>query len=84
VFEAIAYNVLLSKSKTVSEANGLLSCSMRTPKFMFLLQFWRKVLDSVNKLSEYLQNSSIDLITAESLSNVAIQWNTRNEEWCHF
>src|SRR6218665_1511683 len=40
---------------------------MRTPEFMFLLQFWTKVLDSVNRLSEYLQSSSIDLITAESL-----------------
>src|SRR6218665_139542 len=40
---------------------------MRTPEFMFLLQFWTKVLDSVNKLSKYLQNSSIDLISVESL-----------------
>src|SRR6218665_1035623 len=40
---------------------------MRTPEFMFLLQFWTTVLDYVNKLSEYLQNSSIDLITEESL-----------------
>src|SRR6218665_2316627 len=40
---------------------------MRTPEFMFLLQFWTKVLDSVNRLSEYLQSSSIDLITVESL-----------------
>ena len=55
-----------TKCKTVSEANGLLSC-MLTLEFMFLLQFWTKVLDSVNKLSEYLQNSSIDLITAENL-----------------
>src|SRR6218665_3318792 len=40
---------------------------MRTPEFMFLLQFWTKVVDSVNRLSEYLQSSSIGLITAESL-----------------
>src|SRR6218665_1772762 len=43
-----------------------LSC-MRTPELMFLLQFWTKVLDSVNMLSECLQNNSIDLITGESL-----------------
>lgn len=55
-----------TKCKTVSEANGLLSC-MLTLEFMFLLHFWTKVLDSVNKLSEYLQNSSIDIITAENL-----------------
>ena len=55
-----------TKCQTVSEANGRLSC-MRTPELMFLLQFWTKVLDSVNKLSECLQNNSIDLITAESL-----------------
>ena len=46
--------------------DGLLS-SMLSLEFMFLLQFWTKVLDSVNKLSEYLQNSSTDLIIAENL-----------------
>ena len=40
---------------------------MQTSEFMFLLHFWTKVLDSVNRLSECLQSSSIDLITAESL-----------------
>ena len=40
---------------------------MLTLEFIFLLQFWTKVLDSVTKLSEYLQNSSIGLITAENL-----------------
>src|SRR6218665_3573155 len=34
---------------------------------MFLLQLWTKVLDYVDKLSKYLQNRSIDLITAQSL-----------------
>ena len=34
---------------------------------MFLLQFWTNVLDSVNKLSEYLQNSLIDLMTADNM-----------------
>src|SRR6218665_474046 len=55
----------------MSEANGRLSC-MRTSEFMFLLQFWTKVLDSVNRLSKYFQSSSIDLITAESLIEIGI------------
>jgi hypothetical protein len=53
-----------TKAKTVSEANGLLS-NMLNLEFMFLLKFWVYVLDCVHKLSEYLQNSTIDLITCK-------------------
>jgi len=51
----------LLKCKTInckSEAIEFLSC-MLTLEFMSFLQFWTKVVDSENRLSEYLQNSSI-------------------------
>ncbi len=71
-----------TKSKTVYESIGLLSCVL-TIEFMFLLQCWTKVLDSVNEFFEYLQNcNSTDLITAENLiksCNSGIL-----EEWYHF
>src|SRR6218665_530959 len=47
--------------------NVKLRLKLHANSIMFLLQFWTIVLDSVNKLSEYLQNNSTDIKTAESL-----------------
>ena len=52
----------------LAEANGLLA-TITTFEFIFLLCFWNKVLHLVFRLSNYLQGSKIDLITATHLIN---------------
>ncbi|KAL4121241.1 hypothetical protein QTP88_013793 [Uroleucon formosanum] len=55
-----------TKQKTVSEAQGLLLHIINF-KFSFFLIMWRTILDKVYILSNYLQNSSINLLTAHSM-----------------
>lgn len=55
-----------TKSKTISEAQGLLFHVMKL-KFSFMLVMWKKILGKAYILSNYLQNSSIDLTTALSM-----------------
>ncbi|KAL4142042.1 hypothetical protein QTP88_004574 [Uroleucon formosanum] len=52
-----------TKSKTVSEAQGLLFHVMKL-KFSFMLVMWKNILGKAYILSNYLQNTSIDLTTA--------------------
>lgn len=52
----------------LAEANGLLA-TLTAFEFIFLLCFWNKVLNIVFRLSNYLQGSKIDLITATHLIN---------------
>lgn len=52
----------------LAEAYGLLA-TVTTFEFIFLLCFWNKVLNIVFRLSNYLQGSKIDLITATHLIN---------------
>ncbi|KAL4090727.1 hypothetical protein QTP88_025508 [Uroleucon formosanum] len=52
-----------TKSKTVSEAQGLLFHVMKL-KFSFMLVMWKNILGKAYTLSNYLQNTSIDLTTA--------------------
>lgn len=52
-----------TKSKTVSEVQGLLFHVMKL-KFSFMLVMWKNILGKAYTLSNYLQNTSIDLTTA--------------------
>lgn len=71
------------KLKTISEAQGLLFQIMNF-KFSFLLVLWKNILGKVNILSNYLQNSKIDLITAHDMVSTCFLdiSSLRNEE--HF
>lgn len=71
------------KLKTISEAQGLLFKIMNF-KFSFLLVLWKNILGKVNILSNYLQNSKIDLITAHDMVSTCFLdiSSLRNEE--HF
>ncbi|KAL4112674.1 hypothetical protein QTP88_016421 [Uroleucon formosanum] len=71
------------KLKTISEAQGLLFQIMNF-KFSFLLVLWKNILEKVNILSNYLQNSKIDLITAHDMVSTCFLdiSSLRNEE--HF
>lgn len=61
--------IINTKSKVVSEAQGLLFHMMNL-KFSFLLVMWKNILEKAYILSNYLQNSSIDLITALNMVEV--------------
>jgi len=71
------------KLKTISETQGLLFQIMNF-KFSFLLVLWKNILGKVNILSNYLQNSKIDLITAHDMFSTCFLdiSSLRNEE--HF
>lgn len=71
------------KLKTISEAQGLLFQIMNF-KFSFLLVLWKNILGKVDILSNYLQNSKIDLITAHDMVSTCFLdiSSLRNEE--HF
>jgi len=71
------------KLKSISEAQGLLIQIMNF-KFSFLLVLWKNILGKVNILSNYLQNSKIDLITAHDMVSTCFLdiSSLRNEE--HF
>ncbi|KAL4112477.1 hypothetical protein QTP88_016257 [Uroleucon formosanum] len=67
------------KLKTISEALTIMNF-----KFSFLLVLWKNILGKVNILSNYLQNSKIDLITAHDMVSTCFLdiSSLRNEE--HF
>lgn len=61
--------ILNTKLKIISEAQGLIF-QIKNFKFSFLLVLWKNILEKVYILSNYLQNSKIDLITAHSMIEV--------------
>ncbi|KAL4132669.1 hypothetical protein QTP88_009787 [Uroleucon formosanum] len=82
VYSRISDGELLNiKLKTISEAQGLLFQIMNF-KFSFLLVLWKNTLGKVNILSNYLQNSKIDLITAHDMVSTCFLdiSSLRNEE----
>jgi len=65
-------NIPNSKLKAVSEAQGLLF-QIKNFKFTFLLVMWKRILEKVYILSNYLQNSTICLVTAQSMIEVCFE-----------
>ena len=55
--------------KQLAEAKGIL-VTLSTYEFLLVLIFWSKVLKTAFDLSTYLQESSIDLITASHLITI--------------
>ena len=55
--------------KQLAEAKGIL-VTLSTYEFLLVLIFWSKVLKKAFDLSTYLQNSSLDLITASHLITI--------------
>ena len=56
-------------AKQLSDAQGLLE-QINRYEFLILLFFWKKMLETAFYLSAYLQNSSIDMLTASHLIKV--------------
>ncbi|KAJ8043433.1 hypothetical protein HOLleu_10513 [Holothuria leucospilota] len=58
--------------ETKAEARGLLEF-MSTFEFVFMIGMWSKVLYEMSTLSEYMQQVSMDLVTASSLIGAAMK-----------
>ncbi|KAJ8031904.1 Zinc finger MYM-type protein 1 [Holothuria leucospilota] len=68
--EDIAENDTFPETK--AEARGLLEF-MSTFEFVFMIGMWSKVLYEMSTLSEYMQQVSMDLVTASSLIGAAMK-----------
>ncbi|KAJ8018350.1 Zinc finger MYM-type protein 1 [Holothuria leucospilota] len=68
--EDIAENDTFAETK--AETRGLLEF-MSTFEFVFMIGMWSKVLYEMSTLSEYMQQVSMDLVTASSLIGAAMK-----------
>ena len=54
---------------TTAEASALIE---QLSQFLVLLEIWSEVLCDINSLSVYLQNDSMDLVTASKMIDTAM------------